>query len=149
MSLNKALDRVFGNPVLYVLVGTLLAITVARIYVLLGGAVTLAYNGVYLHHLFYGVIIVVVVGILSFLFNERAFRNEALKKVLALAFGFGVGLIIDESNLLILTGQEYSLSYYYSPYNVAIEFTVVLLLVIGLVVSTVAQTLISRHRKKR
>ena len=65
MSLNKALDRVLGNPVLYVLVGTLLAITVARIYVLLGGAVTLAYNGVYLHHLFYGVIIVVVVGILS------------------------------------------------------------------------------------
>ncbi len=149
MPRNNTFNKVFANPILYVLIGTLTSIAAARIYVFLGGAVTLTFDGIYLHHLFYGVIIIVAVGILSFLLNERTFRSASLKNVMALAFGFGLGLVIDESNLLILTGQEYSLSLYYSAYNTIVEFVVILLLITALAASIVLQTLLANHRKKR
>ncbi|MCL5009614.1 MAG: hypothetical protein M1433_01365 [Candidatus Parvarchaeota archaeon] len=149
MQFNKTIEKLVHNPILYVILGAITAILIARVYVLLGGSVTFTYDGIYLHHLFYGVILVAIVGILAFLFNDKLSEHNRLKKTLAFLFGLGLGLIIDESNLLILTGQEYSLTQYYSYYNIIIEFSVIILLIVALVVSVMTRALLDRYRKKR
>ncbi|MCL4406849.1 MAG: hypothetical protein M1573_02420 [Candidatus Parvarchaeota archaeon] len=115
-------DRVLHNPFLYILAGILVGIGVARLYVFLGGNLNVQYDGIVFHHFFLGMLLVIVVGALVFLFYEKFSRSRRFRDFMALLFGFGVGLIVDEANFLVSTARLYSLSQYYSADNIYAEF---------------------------
>ncbi|MCL4397383.1 hypothetical protein M1494_03505 [Candidatus Parvarchaeota archaeon] len=109
--------KIIEQPSLYLLLGIASAIVIARLYVYLGGNLGLGYGGIKFHHIFLGIILVIVTGIVFFTLDEQLRRNNKAMCVTAFAFGFGVGLISDEVNFLISIGQYYNLSNYYQPIN--------------------------------
>lgn len=117
--------RLVSSPFLYILAGILAGIAVARLYVFLGGDLNVRYGGILIHHFFIGILLVMAVSAIMFLFYDKAARSVKLRSFLSFFFGFGVGLIVDEANLLVSTAQLYSLSQYYSVYNVYAEFGVI------------------------
>lgn len=126
--LNGFRKALISNPLLYIIAGVLTAIAVARTYVLAGGTVDLYYAGILVHHFFIGIILVVVVGIATFVLYDEQLRNKAVKHTLAFLFGFGTGLIVDESNFFISAGQAYSLAQYYDVYNLLFESIIIIVL---------------------
>ena len=135
-SFKKIKERVLESSLLYVIIGALTAITLARVYVFLGGSVALVVDGITLHHFFIGAFLMAIVGVLSFVMAEHKSINVILKRMFPFFFGLGFGLVIDEANLLLIGGQDYTLVNYYSIYNVVFEFVVILLLLGGLAIET-------------
>jgi hypothetical protein len=119
---EKLKDRALRMPLTYIILGALVAIVSARTYVLLGGDLNLSYGGVTFHHFFTGAIIVAAIGVIVFELDGKYMRDRFTKSLLAFIFGTGLGMIIDESTLLLVGGQSYTLAQYYSPLNLSIEF---------------------------
>ena len=109
--------KIIEQPSIYLLLGIVSAIVIARLYVYLGGNLGLGYDSIRFHHIFLGIILVIVSGIVFFALDEQLRRNNTAMCVTAFAFGFGVGLISDEVNFLLSVGQYYNLSNYYKPVN--------------------------------
>jgi hypothetical protein len=113
--------RIYEQPSLYLFVGIVSAILIARLYVYFGGNLGLGYDGIKFHHIFLGIILVIVTGLVFFSLNEKLRKDIRAMCVTAFAFGFGVGLISDEANFLVSVGQYYNLSNYYQPLNLYID----------------------------
>lgn len=113
--------KLIEQPSLYLLLGIASAIIIARLYVYLGGNLGLGYDGIKFHHIFLGIILVIVSGIVFFALDEQLRKNNTAMCITAFAFGFGVGLISDEANFLISIGQYYNLSNYYQPINLYVD----------------------------
>ncbi len=132
MKRQTLLERtILENPTFFIFIGILLAIIFARTYVAFGGNINLEVDGVVVHHFFIGIIFVIVSGLVFFAFNKDLTKNKYLMDLLAMAFGFGTGLIVDEANFLISTGEIYTLTQYYSVYNIIVELAV--LAIIGII----------------
>ena len=113
--------KIIEQPSIYLLLGIVSAIIIARLYVYFGGNLGLGYNGIKFHHIFLGIILVIVSGIVFFALDEQLRRNNTAMCITALVFGFGVGLISDEANFLVSVGQYYNLSNYYQPINLYVD----------------------------
>ena len=109
--------KLLEQPSIYLLLGIVSSIVIARLYVYLGGNLDLGYDGIRFHHIFLGIILVIVSGIVFFALDEQLRRSNTAMCLTAFVFGFGVGLISDEANFLISVGQYYNLSNYYEPVN--------------------------------
>lgn len=118
--------RILGQPSFYLLFGIALAILIARIYVYLGGNLGLGYDGIKFHHIFLGIILVIVSGLVFFALDEKLRRDNRAMSITAFVFGFGVGLISDEANFLVSIGQYYNLSNYYQPLNLYVDTAFIL-----------------------
>ena len=118
--------RILGQPSFYLLFGIALAILIARIYVYLGGNLGLGYDGIKFHHIFLGIILVIVSGLVFFALDEKLRRDNRAMSLTAFVFGFGVGLISDEANFLVSIGQYYNLSNYYQPLNLYVDTAFIL-----------------------
>jgi hypothetical protein len=117
-NISKRIDE---QPSLYLFLGIASAIVLARLYVYLGGDLGLGYDGIKFHHIFLGIILVIASGLVFFSLNEQLRKYNRAMCVIALVFGFGVGLISDEANFLVSIGQYYSLSNYYQPINLYVD----------------------------
>ncbi|MCL5107135.1 MAG: hypothetical protein M1322_03455 [Candidatus Parvarchaeota archaeon] len=118
--------RILGQPSFYLLFGIALAILIARIYVYFGGNLGLGYDGIKFHHIFLGIILVIVSGLVFFALDEKLRRDNRAMSLTAFVFGFGVGLISDEANFLVSIGQYYNLSNYYQPLNLYVDTAFIL-----------------------
>ncbi len=118
--------RILGQPSFYLLFGIALAILIARIYVYFGGNLGLGYDGIKFHHIFLGIILVIVSGLVFFALDEKLRRDNRAMSITAFVFGFGVGLISDEANFLVSIGQYYNLSNYYQPLNLYVDTAFIL-----------------------
>jgi hypothetical protein len=102
-----------ARPSFWVLVGALAALATARtvvamiirnglqkhLFALIGGRVG---HPLHVHHFNYGLLLVTLVGVLAMVPSRR----RTLRR-LAFAFGFGVGLIVDEFALLWNLNPDY------------------------------------------
>ncbi|EGD71867.1 MAG: hypothetical protein CSMARM5_0064 [Candidatus Parvarchaeum acidophilus ARMAN-5_'5-way FS'] len=113
--------RILDNPSLYMLLGLVIAILIARSYIYLGGDIGLGYDGITFHHIFLGIILVLISGITFFSLNDLTHKNKKFMYSLAFIFGFGMGLITDETNFLVSVGENYNLSDYYKPLNTYVD----------------------------
>jgi hypothetical protein len=139
MARDSLYGRLSDEILLYIFLGFVLAVGAARLFVLLSNGVNFALDGIYIHHLFFGLGIVMLSGILSFVLYDA--KNKELynkyRKFLAGFFGFGAGLITDEASLLVTVGQTYTLPNYYSSINFYSELSVVVILFIALLLREV------------
>ncbi len=119
--------KIFDNAGFYLLLGIILAILVARGYVYFGGDLGLGYDGITFHHIFLGIILVLLSGITFFSFNSFLSKRKQAMNLLAFIFGFGTGLITDETNFLVSAGEYYNLSNYYQPLNVYVDVIFIIL----------------------
>ncbi|MCL4399387.1 hypothetical protein M1293_02685 [Candidatus Parvarchaeota archaeon] len=133
--MHDYLRKIFNDQIFYLFLGVIIAIAVARLYVFLGGSVNISYNGIVIHHFFIGIILLIITGFIMFLLHDHQLRMRKLRNFLAMLFGFGVGLIIDEANFFISAGQIYTLSQYYSSYNLYSESIIVITILVILVLS--------------
>ena len=132
---RKLKDLLFKNTAFYLLLGIVLAVFIARAYVYFGGNLGLGYDGISFHHIFLGIILVIVSGFVFFAFNDRLAKNKMVMNVMAVIFGFGAGLITDEANFLISVGHYYNLSNYYQPINGYVDTVFIAIVVLLLVFS--------------
>ncbi len=147
--LRKWRDEVLSNPLAYIIVGAVFAITIARIYVFLGGNTGFIFDGITIHHFFIGAFLLVIIGILSFTLSDHKSKSNLLRNPLALFFGFGFGLVLDEANIVLIGGQAYTLAQYYSAYAVSFEFGVIALLVAWLFLGAYLRNRNKVNRRKR
>ncbi len=119
--------RILNETALYLFLGIIISILTARAYVQFGGNLGFGYDGIIFHHIFIGIILVIVSGFVLFAFYDRIYRNKKAMNLLAFAFGVGTGLITDETNFLISVGQYYNLSNYYSSLNIYVDITFIAL----------------------
>ena len=105
----------------FILAGSILAILSGRLYVGLGGNLNYSFLGFELHHLYYGVSLLVLAGILRI-------RNKVPASVLLFIIGLGLGFITDEFDLLLSIGRPYTLQLYNAPLNLAMDVILVLVL---------------------
>lgn len=124
---KNVMRRIANQSAFYPFLGLLAAILIARTYVYLGGNLGLGYDGIVFHHIFLGIIIVVVSGFVFFAFNRKLAANKRAMDAMAFTFGFGTGLITDETNFLVSIGQYYSLVNYYNPLNFYVDAAFILL----------------------
>jgi hypothetical protein len=75
----------------------------ARIFTTIHPDTVVVSGGIHFHHFWYGLAMVVAAGWLGIAFNHPAWR-----RVYAVVFGFGGGLIGDEVGLLLTFGDYYS-----------------------------------------
>jgi hypothetical protein len=101
--LAKGPDRInYGLTFLGVLSFTV-AFFAARIFTTLSPDVVVVSGGIHFHHFWYGLAMVVTAGWLGI-----AFDRPSLRRVYAVVFGFGGGLIGDEVGLLLTFGNYQS-----------------------------------------
>lgn len=128
MASRNTAGIILENPLTYVFFGTILAIAASRLYVLSGAPVTIIIDGVSFHHFFIGVALMAVTGILSFLLQENSLTESFARRFLALLFGAGLGLVIDETGIFLVGGQGFTLSTYYLSADIIAEAIMVLIL---------------------
>lgn len=109
----KGKSRVQPNVFPYLLLGSITSIFLARSYVALGGPLALTYNGLVLHHFYYGLLFIVVGGLTALTY--RVFMTPIFTRFLFLLIGGGLGLITDEINIITSVGHPYTLALYYAP----------------------------------
>ena len=100
------------------LLGSLVAIILSRSYVLLGGSLNFFFIGHELHHLYYGIGILILLPIL----RKRGLSYQWIYFL----FGFALGLVSDEADLLLSIGSAYTLRLYDNPINFATDLILIL-----------------------
>ena len=108
------------NRYSYSLLGSLIAIISARAYVSLGGRLNFTIFNHTLHHLYYGLVLLILAAILK----VRKFPEP----LIFFTTGLGLGFITDESDLLLSIGRSYTLQLYNAPLNLAMDVILVLVL---------------------
>ena len=104
----------------FALIGSLSAITSARLYVALGGGLDFTIFNHTLHHFYYGVALLILAGILRI----RKFPEP----LIFFTIGLGLGYLCDEFDLLLSIGRPYSMQLYYAPLNLAMDTILILVL---------------------
>ncbi len=106
------------NRYLPALIGSIFAIVLSRSYVFMGGSLNFSFFGHQLHHLYYGLSILILLPILK--------RKGISYEWIYFLFGFSLGLISDEADLLLSIGSPYTLRLYDNPVNIAMDLVLVL-----------------------
>ena len=106
------------NRYSYSMLGSLIAIILSRSYVLLGGSLNFSFLGHELHHLYYGLGILILLPILK----KRGLSYQWIFFLI----GFALGLISDEADLLLSIGSPYTLRLYDNPINFATDLILIL-----------------------
>ena len=102
----------------FALAGSISAIISARAYVSLGGSLNFSFLGHQLHHLYYGIGILILLPIL----RKRGLSYQWIYFL----FGFALGLVSDEADLLLSIGSAYTLRLYDNPINFATDLILIL-----------------------
>ena len=105
----------------------MVSIASARLYVGFGGSLDFSILGHELHHFYYGIGLLILAGIMSL--------KKLSPGLIFFIVGMGLGLITDETTLLIFIGRAYTLLLYDSPINISMD----ILLLIGLLRLSSAQ----------
>ena len=108
------------NRYSYSLLGSLIAIISARAYVSLGGSLNFTIFNHTLHHLYYGLVLLILAAILKV--------RKVPEPLILFIIGLGLGFITDEFDLLLSIGRPYSLELYNAPLNLAMDVILVLVL---------------------
>ena len=108
------------NRYSYSLLGSLIAIVSARVYVALGGGLDFTIFNHTLHHFYYGVALLILAAILK----VRKFPESLISFILGMALGY----VADEFDLLLSIGKPYSMQLYYAPLNLAMDTILILVL---------------------
>ena len=108
------------NRYSYSLLGSLIAIVSARVYVALGGGLDFTIFNHTLHHFYYGVALLILAAILK----VRKFPESLIFFILGMALGY----VADEFDLLLSIGKPYSMQLYYAPLNLAMDTILILVL---------------------
>ena len=108
------------NRYSYSLLGSLIAIVSARAYVSLGGTLNFTIFNHTLHHLYYGLVLLILAGIL----RTRKFPEP----LIFFTIGLGLGCLCDEFDLLLSIGRPYTMQLYYAPLNLAMDTILILVL---------------------
>lgn len=96
---------------------------IARTFTTLFPSTVVVTGGVHLHHFWYGLVMIVVSGWLGIARDDPRYR-----RAYAVVFGFGGGLVGDESGLLLTLGNYYSdLTYFVVVSVVAVSVLLILL----------------------
>ena len=105
----------------FALIGSLTAITSARLYVGLGGSLNFSILGHELHHFYYGITLLIIAAILKI-------KSKVPESLIFFIIGLGLGYLCDEFDLLLSIGRPYTLELYDNPVNVAMDLILVLIL---------------------
>lgn len=98
-----------------------MAIISARSYVYAGGPLDFTLMNHEIHHLYYGIGLLILAGILKL-------RKIDLPGLIPFLVGAGLGYVMDEADLLIFIGHAYTMQLYDSPINISMD----VLLLVGL-----------------
>ena len=104
----------------FALAGSLTAIISARLYVGLGGSLNFSILNHTIHHLYYGIALLVISAILK--------RKNASESLIFFILGMALGYIADESDLFLSIGRPYTMQLYYAPLNLAMDTILILVL---------------------
>jgi hypothetical protein len=85
------------------LTGFVISFIVARVFTTINPDVVVVSSGIHFHHFWYGLIMVCIAGWLGI-----ASTRPEFDRIYALVFGLGLGLIGDETGLLLTLGDYYS-----------------------------------------
>ena len=108
------------NKYAFSLLGSLVAIVSARVYVALGGGLDFTIFSHVLHHFYYGVALLILAGIMKV--------KKVPESLIFFVVGMALGFIFDEFDLILSIGESYSLELYDNPVNVAMDLILVLFL---------------------
>ena len=108
------------NRYSYSLLGSLVAIVSARVYVALGGGLDFTIFNHTLHHFYYGVALLILAAILKV--------RKVPESLIFFTIGLGLGYLCDEFDLLLSIGKPYSMRLYYAPLNLAMDTILILVL---------------------
>ena len=117
-------ERIFLG---FILLGAVVAILMARIFVSATGITQVYFYGYKLHHFYYGVVIIIAAWFA--LVVSDVMEISVPDKFLSFAIGAGLGLIADEITLLVHIGN-FTLADYYNPINYLSDFLLVVILLI-------------------
>ena len=108
------------NRYSYSLLGSLIAIVSARVYVGLGGGLDFTIFNHVLHHFWYGISLLILAAILKV--------RKVPESLIFFTIGLGLGYISDESDLLLSIGRPYTMQLYNAPLNLAADTILILVL---------------------
>lgn len=108
------------NRYSYALLGSILSISSARLYVGLGGPLNFSVLGHELHHFYYGIGLLILAGILKL--------KGINPNLIAFIVGLSLGYITDETTLIIFIGHAYSMQLYDSPIDISLDILLVMTL---------------------
>lgn len=97
-------------------IGAFISIVVSRGYVASGGDISIYAFGHMVHHIYYGIAVVIIGAYLMVILGKRMHYVGGV--VLSGIFGGGLGWITDEINFIPNWGHTYTLALYNSPVNV-------------------------------
>ena len=105
-------------------IGSCIGIIIARAYVEAGGPLGIMVYGRVLHHVDYGIALLVLT--LAAILGVRAIGSRIRWGAISGVIGFSVALIIDEINIFMNFGRRYTLGLYNDPVNVIADLILVL-----------------------
>lgn len=108
------------NKYAFSLLGSLVAIVSARVYVALGGGLDFTIFSHVLHHFYYGVALLILAGIMKV--------KKVPESVILFLTGMGLGFVCDEFDLLLSVGRAYTMQLYNAPLNLASDVILLLAL---------------------
>jgi hypothetical protein len=117
------------NHILYAFIGSCVGIIAARTYVEAAGPLGIMFYGRVLHHVDYGIALLVLSIML--VLGVRSMGVRIPWKPISELLGFSIALITDEVNIFLNFGRKYTPLLYNSPVNVIAD----LLLVISLLIA--------------
>ena len=109
-------------------IGSCLGVIVARVYVEAGLPLRIIIYGRVLHHVDYGIALLVLT--IAAILGTRAIGSRIPWRPISGAIGFSVALVIDEINIFMNFGRRYTLAQYNNPVNVIADLILVLFLLV-------------------
>jgi hypothetical protein len=117
------------SRILCAFIGSCVGIVTARTYVEAGGPLGIMLYGRVLHHVDYGIALLVLSIIL--VLGVRSTMIRMPSKPISGLLGFSIALITDEINIFLNFGRRYTLLLYNSPVNVIADIVLVVSLLVA------------------
>lgn len=124
----KLYDQKLDIYVLMLLIGDLVAVFSSRTFVQITGILGINLLGVTVQHLYIGAVILLISTGLYWL--RRLELRRRGKALAFLGMGAGIGLMVDQINLLFYLGHQYDSSLYYHPVNLYADLTMAFALIL-------------------
>jgi hypothetical protein len=105
-------------------IGSCIGVIIARAYVEAGGPLGIMVYGRVLHHVDYGIALLILT--LAAILGVKAIGSRIPWGAISGVIGFSVALIIDEINIFMNFGSRYTLALYNDPVNVIADLILVL-----------------------
>ncbi len=116
----------------YFILGFVIAVVLSRLYVYQGEDINIYFYGHMIHHLYYGIILLIFSFLLLSVWDIS--RRNIFGKTLSMVMGIGLGFIVDEFNFLFSFGKTYTVALYEQPINIVMDLVVFIILMIILVI---------------